>query len=690
MILKSYQEFINLSINERLDKSKKFLKDTYLIKRAADELDLITPDISNKLKSGEKKVVLMSDFDSESREKIKLKLRDLKLSDSELSRIERNEDLEKIKNLLANDPGYIYNFTYMYFVEMTPFQELENIYKDLVSLKPILNNLKDIEEVGRNFDLNFIDESIPNDRESRTNSEIIIDGIEKLKEYRSVKKIIDTLPKKLREEYKSAPVLIKNDIANIAKGFEDIPDTPIEGEDITKRERDWKNFFGEMKLDTYEKLPNGESNPNFGKLRFKSRLFQIQNLREFVGAATKYLSSIGNDGLADKLDKIEKCNDKFGKMGCDVIFNDNNILILQINSFPANQFLNSHTTHCIVNYKSNWDSYLGEYNKQYYLYNFNLPKTDELSTIGVTIKPDGSWTSGACQSSRNNSIGNRFKEILKNWEKDWGLDVKLLDYLKPMTKEEIAIRERAKKSEIELVKKGITIDQIRKYVTEDGADINKDKARALINAVEEGDIKKVEYCLSLGSSPNLAQGPDSAIGKAKDVDTIKLLVKYGSDIPNDVFENIMDDLDALEYCLKAGLDPNYGNSMPFRKILSKKGESNLEAFKLVLKYGGTIRDGRGGNIILKWSSQYSKYNILDYLRDNGYFAKFLEKDWLDSISWILTSTRDSETDTKLEYLIRNYIEFQKPDLEDFKNKIKKYGEKYAKVVFDILDKIESD
>jgi len=690
MILKSYREFINLSINERLDKSKKFLKDTYLIKRAADELDLITPDISNKLKSGEKKVVLMSDFDSESREKIKLKLRDLKLSDSELSRIERNEDLEEIKNLLTNDPGYIYNFTYMYFVEMTPFQELENIYKDLVSLKPILNNLKDIEEVGRNFDLNFIDESIPNDKESRTNSEIIIDGIEKLKEYRSVKKIIDTLPKKLREEYKSAPVLIKNDIANIAKGFEDIPDTPIEGEDITKRERDWKNFFGEMKLDTYEKLPNGESNPNFGKLRFKSRLFQIQNLREFVGAATKYLSSIGNDGLSDKLDKIEKCNDKFGKMGCDVILNDNNILILQINSFPANQFLNSHTTHCIVNYKSNWDSYLGEYNKQYYLYNFNLPKTDELSTIGVTIKPDGSWTSGACQSSRNNSIGNRFKEILKNWEKDFGLDVKLLDYLKPMTKEEIAIRERAKKSEIELVKKGITIDQIRKYVTEDGADINKDKARALINAVEEGDIKKVEYCLSLGASPNLAQGPDSAIGKAKDVDTIKLLVKYGSDIPNDVFENIMDDLDALEYCLKAGLDPNYGNSMPFRKILSKKGESNLEAFKLVLKYGGTIRDGRGGNIILKWSTQFSKYKILDYLKDNGYFAKFLEKDWLDSISWILTSTRDSETDIKLEYLIRNYIEFQKPNLEDFKNKIKKYGEKYAKVVFDILDKIESD
>jgi iron uptake system EfeUOB component EfeO/EfeM len=45
----------------------------------------------------------------------------------------------------------------------------------------------------------------------------------------------------------------------------------------------------------------------------------------------------------------------------------------------------------------------------------------------------------------------------------------------------------------------LTIEQILKYVKEDGADINKD-SKALENAVEENDVEKAKVILELGGS----------------------------------------------------------------------------------------------------------------------------------------------------------------------------------------------
>jgi hypothetical protein len=67
---------------------------------------------------------------------------------------------------------------------------------------------------------------------------------------------------------------------------------------------------------------------------------------------------------------------------------------------------------------------------------------EDLSTIGVTIKPDKTWPGGGCQSMRNNPIGSRFKSILKDWEKEYSLEADLFNILEPMTNEEIKKREK--------------------------------------------------------------------------------------------------------------------------------------------------------------------------------------------------------------------------------------------------------
>lgn len=672
MKLKRYNNFIGLEkLNENLDKSRKFLKERFLLNKVASQLGFIDNELQYKIKDGQKKTIVMSDFTPEQQQEIKSKLRETRLSDDEIRNIEKDPEFVKLKELLEQNMGFLYNFVYMYFVEMTPFNEIENLYKEILEYKPILDRLADIREVGKKFDANFIDTSIPNSKEHRTNSEILADGIERLKEYKLVKKIVDTLPRKLRQSYLDAPDMLKDEMANIAKAFDNLPDEPTKEIDpltkkpISKKERIWKNFFGEMKVDNDATLPNGSENPNFGKLVYKSRLKRFEEvsnpIREFLKAAKLHIESSLSDGYTERIEKIDKCNDRFGVMGCEVILNEGGIMIVQVNSYSANQFLNSHCNHCIVNYASYWDQYLGDYNKQYYIYNFNLSPMDDLSTIGVTIKPDRTWASGACQSLRNNGIGHKFKSMLKEWEREYKIDTDLFKALEPMTQEEIKKRERAKAAEREIVKKGLTIEEIKKYVTEEGASINKDNAKALVNAVEDDDIDKVKLCLSLGANPNLAKGSESAISKAKNIEMIKLLVTYGSDLTGDLYTNILgSDTDSLEYCLRAGLDPNFSSSMPLRRVSrgswedkNNIGKSYLEAFKILLKYKASLINENGKVMIVKWASDYARKDIIDYLMEEGYTEYIKEEDIDESIEWLRHSRKlNAEIrDDMIEYLI---------------------------------------
>jgi len=90
--------------------------------------------------------------------------------------------------------------------------------------------------------------------------------------------------------------------------------------------------------------------------------------------------------------------------------------------------------------------------------------------------------------------------------------------------------------------------------------------------------------------------------------------------------------------------------MPFRKVSKGSwvnkdeiGESYLEAFKLLLKYGGKITDDRGRNMIIKWASEYRRIDILQYLIDEGYADQFENKDWEDGIRWIQHARKINDT-----------------------------------------------
>ena len=682
MKLFRYNQFTNLEpLNENLDKSKKFLKDQYIIKKLATDLKFIDSELDYKLRHGEKKGLSKNDFSPEQYNEIRMKMRDVRLTDDQVRNLERNEEFVKLRDLFQPNIGYLYNFVYMYFVEGISYEEIERLYALLIEHKDV------IERLPKKFDINFIDESIPNPTNNHTNAEILSDELDKLGEYRKVKKIIDTLPPKLKKAANLATELQMEQLVEIANGFENI--TPEEKKEIV-----WKTFFGEMLVDNWETTRDGKPNPNFGKLVWRSRLARFNNeenpLVEFIRAAKQHLDASGSEGYSDRVGKINKVNDLLGVKGCKVLYNVSGIMIVEVNSYAANKMLNAHCSHCIVNTESHWNSYLGEYNIQYYIYNFNFSTTNSRWTIGVTMKPNRGWDNGACQTVNNSYIGGEFKSLLKSWENEYGIEDSLFDILQPLSQEEIDRRKRAKDAERFIIKKTIpdpetgrertiTAADLQGYVKEFGADINRDNGKALINAVEDNDIERVKMIFALGGTANLQKGADSAIAKAKDMEMIKLLVSNHAVLTGDVFNNIVCDEDALEFCLKAGADANFNSNLPIRKVckgswksLTEIGESYFAGYQMLLKYGVKSEEA-GKNFVVKWAAEYGRMDII-----NDQMTKGCKSGFVDAFAWMGHTRKLPNGDLKKQvgqFLKENALKFEPNEWKDMCEKLERRGKK---------------
>ena len=657
MKLFKYNQFLgDKPLNENLDKAKKFLKDTYLLTQAATNLGFVEGELKAQLDYKEKRSLVLGDFTPEQQAEIRLKLRELRLKDDEVRTIERNPEFLKIRELLGQQYiGWTYPFTYFYFVEMISMEELftrvntetkepDNILFKLIEYKGLLDKLP------KKFDQNFIDVNIPN------NAEILIDGLDSLEDYRKIKKVIDKLTPVLKKDYNDSPEVIKGQFAEVARGFDQLG-----GTDEVKKEKLWKSFFGEVRTIETDQVIHGKAYKK-GDKRYFGPLSRYTNIREFIKAAQNYLKSSENETILAFYDKINTCNERYGFLGADTVYEENGILIIEVKSFQANQFLNGHTRHCIKDYSSQWESYVASHNnKQYYIYNFNIPQYDNYSTIGITIEPGQKIR--ACHAKDDADISGSIKSILKKWEGEYDIKDDIFAQLKPMTDEEIRRREKAKIAEREIVKKGLSIEQIKQYVKEDGANINKDNCVALLHAVEENNHEKAKVILELGGSPNLRSKADAIINKAQDLNMIKLLVSNGSELTGEVFNNICNDLEAVEYCLKQGLDPNFDNSLPIRrcckggwKTKDDIGEGYYDVFQLLVKYGAKLTDEGGRNMAIKWAAEYGRLNFIDYMLEKGVKTGFKS-----ALSWLKHSRKipDDKKAITVAYL---------------ENKIKEYGD----------------
>lgn len=549
MGLLKFNDFRNQRIEfvkENVAAGKKLLREIELVTRVANKENLINKELENKIKDG-KRSLYFNDFDGADLEKIKSEISKIKLNDQEVKKIEKNEDFEKLKELLKKNPGYVYNFSYFYFIEDIPYDELKTEYKRLIDYKDLLNHM------SVKFDQSFIDVKKPN------NFEVLTDQLNLLEGGKKAKRFLSKMPKPIRDDYKSgASKKDIEDFNSIAAKIDEI----MTGDNETS-----KSIVGGL----FEKI------------------MRYTKVKEVVIEARLKLQALDNADMIKFYKKIEDVNKKFGNFGADIVFDDKGILILDVKSYQANRILNKHTSHCIVSSESQWNSYIENPNtKQYYIYNFNPPsdffggQTDNKSVIGITI--DQPYDGGkkiykssyglACHIKNDGYFADKVEDTLKLWEKEYGIDVDIFDeILKPMSEEEYKLRESKKEANRNIVNPNLSIEDIDKYVKL-GADINKQNGTALNNAVKEDDKEKVKFILDLGA--DASSDSINPTKYAKDMEMVKILVEAGATPDGSLLVNSfsLSNLDNFVYLVNSGADINYNHGEVVRQAVIGKIKSS--------------------------------------------------------------------------------------------------------------------
>jgi len=88
---------------------------------------------------------------------------------------------------------------------------------------------------------------------------------------------------------------------------------------------------------------------------------------------------------------------------CDVIFDDGNIVILQVKNYKdSNTLCYGRTSWCITSSESQWKNYVSSKgNKQYFFFDFSKPEKDELAHIGFTVSDTNGFHAAHSTSDAN-------------------------------------------------------------------------------------------------------------------------------------------------------------------------------------------------------------------------------------------------------------------------------------------------
>lgn len=148
----------------------------------------------------------------------------------------------------------------------------------------------------------------------------------------------------------------------------------------------------------YKHLFNSQTEESVKNL-IEENGFNDKKLQDFVGkklAMFKTPDDLNNYlyGLIKQLGafNIDILKEKLNLMNIDPIINENNIIVVKVESFEQSKSLGSKSW-CISRDDYYFDAYTSENSKQYFLFDFNKKETDLDSMIGFTLYHNGQFRS---------------------------------------------------------------------------------------------------------------------------------------------------------------------------------------------------------------------------------------------------------------------------------------------------------
>ena len=324
----------------------------------------------------------------------------------------------------------------------------------------------------------------------------------------------------------------------------------------------------------------------------------------FLKRVNNAIETLGNVGMKKLFTEVSNINNKLGENnGVDIVYNndnDDNIIVLKINSHAANNYLHNQsngklmlTGHCIAyDSKGHWNSIVGDdsYRKLYYVYNFNLDRSekapriegieqDNLFPFGLIVEPDYNDYKKVIVNSSHAKNDDGIKSKVKDIIKEFGLDFDKI--FLPASEEEIKFKEKSKNASKALTNGSLTLEEAKELIDDYGANVDYDGGIPLKNALNNANIELVKFLIERGANPNLG----NAIEGATTLEEIKLL--FTSQIPIYLEDSSRllkswiekNNLEVVKFLLEKGVSPT--------KDTPVKSCHTIEMLKLLCENGAT-------------------------------------------------------------------------------------------------------
>jgi hypothetical protein len=565
MIFRKYSEFLDTHrIDESLKAARKYLN--------VSTAQAIQQEIAHK-RGDIVKFTKAKDF-----EQAKAAKDESKALEEQLSKV---EVLDKIVQMLGpSRQAWIYAFTKFYFECFVDNLEEE---QRLEALRQVMNDLNELDKRQLFAQLplvkanpgagltNYADvvpaDDTPENR--RHGLERLTDDIRDTMVLLTVNKFIAELPGQFtvknerakdfgttvpsfKDAARNATGRQKEQIKEIAVAFDELSDSPKDKHALQKV------FF-------------------WGCKRYRT-------LNELISKAYEYIQSSGVGDIAALRLKIYEACERFGQAnGAEIVYDEGGVCVFEVRSFQANVLINAKTKHCIKDHYSHWDSYVSadtNFNKQYYIWDFNVNSADSKHIIGVTVEPE--FRIRAAHMKMDENITSSIKKYVKD-----NLGIKFEDVFLPMTPTEIEMKKKRIAANKVMLKDPLTVEEADQAI-KDGADPNTREGKPLENAVKANKLELAEFLIKVGAKATIGRPMDHA----ETVKMIALLKSNGAEITDAAIENSVGDPEAVRFLLEEGnLDPNepYPEGQPEAKpVRAAIRKGSLESVKLLIAAGGEV------------------------------------------------------------------------------------------------------
>jgi hypothetical protein len=261
-----------------------------------------------------------------------------------------------------------------------------------------------------------------------------------------------------------------------------------------------------------------------------------KNLNMFYERLQNALNTFSNENVSSLVDDVLEANRKFGLDSVNIIYQEGKKVVLNITNYEANYFLHNKqygkrlTQHCLAYGIGHWNGLVGDNNKLYYIYNFGLDSNlSNLLPFGVIIRPDGK-VSSAVDKLDQDGKGNR-GYMTQNQVEDYMRDFEIpYSVLAPMSEEELEER-KAKTSAIDILRSANPSIKLLEKALKTGIDPNSANCQAMINAINNNDLEKINLLVKYGARVNgLGVNRESGLKYTKNLNILKRLIELGEDI----------------------------------------------------------------------------------------------------------------------------------------------------------------